>query len=160
MSTSDIEGVCSNVETLFKKGWMSRPEEIKQLEDRKGAWGCTLAVHLYCQAETQEIVEQVWSVREAVRSGRLPLDAAVSFLGHELQVKGDKMNHYYKIRELPEVLNQVGSVLPKASSKDEFVKIVDLLLLYAGRYNYWLDADLDWKTLSETHEKLKKEKDE
>ena len=155
MSMSDIETVCSNVETLFKKGWVDRPDEITQLQKRKGAWGCTLAVHLHCEAEAQEIVEQVWSVREAVKAGRLSLEAAAPFLGHVLIEKGVKMNRYYKITELPDILKQVGSVLPKVSSLEEFIKVVDLLLLYAGRYNYWLDAGLDWKTLSETHEKLR-----
>ena len=158
MSSLNFQTVCNNVETLFKKEWMERTDEIKQIESRVGAWNCTFAVHVHCQSETQEILEMVWPIRTAVKAGRLSLDAIKSFLGTTLIEKGDKMNRYYKITELPSVLNQVGSVLPKATSVEDFVKVVDLLLLYVNRYNYWLDSDLDWKTLSETHETLRKKR--
>jgi len=155
MSSSEFQTVCNNVERLFKNEWMERSDEIRQLESRKGAWNCTFAVHIFCQGETQEIIEFVWPIRSAVKAGRLSLEAIKSFLGTTLIEKGAKMSRYYKITELPGVLNQVGSVLSEVTSVEDFVRILDLLLLYVGRYNYWLDADLDWKTLSETHEKLR-----
>jgi hypothetical protein len=155
MSAPDIQTVYNNLEVFLKKEWMDRPDEIKQLEARKGAWNQTLAVHLHCHSETLELVELLWLVRLSIKKGRLSLEAAKSFLGPALMEKGDKMNRYYKIKELPDLLNQVGAVLPRASSMEEFIKVLDPLLLYIGRYNYWLDADIDWKTLSEKHEKLR-----
>jgi hypothetical protein len=158
MSSTEFQTACNNVETLFKKEWMQRTDEIKALESRIGAWNCTFAVHIHCQSETQEIMEMVWPIRAAVKAGRLSLDAVKAFLGSTLVDKGDKMNRYYKITELPGVLKEVGTVLPKITAVDDFVKLLDLMLMYIGRYNYWLDSDIDWKTLSETHEQSRKKR--
>jgi hypothetical protein len=155
MSTLDVHTVCNNLETLFKKEWMNRPTEIKELESRKGAWDSTFGVHIYCHFETLEVVEFVWTVRTALIKGRLPLEAAKSFLGTALIEKSTRMTGYYKFKEYPDALNQVGLVVQKVASKEEFIKVIDMLRLYIDRYNYWLDADLNWKELSDTHDRLR-----
>jgi hypothetical protein len=160
MSSFDIEKLCKDLEILFKMEWMDRPEEIEQLEGRKGAWDCTFAVHINCMRESQEVLEWIWLVRNALKNGHIPLDIAGPFLGKALTEKSDKIRRYYKIKELPDILKQVSLTLSEIPSYGDFIKVTDRLLLYVGRYNYWLDADLDWKTLSETHESLREKQGE
>jgi hypothetical protein len=142
----------------FEKEWMECPDEIKQLENRKGARNYSFAVHVNSLFETQEICDLFCFVRSALKGGRLSLEAAKSFFGTVLIEKGDKMARYYKIKELPNLFKEAGSVLPKALSVEEFVQVIDSLLLYVARYNSWLDRDLDWSTLSETHQRLREKK--
>jgi hypothetical protein len=156
MSSSDIETLCIDLEKQFKDAWMSRPEEIKKIENLTGAFGYNYAVHHFSMADAEAIIDFIWQVRSTVKQGQVPLDSAETLLGAYLITAGDKWKRYYKIQEFPTMLNRVGSILPKVSSKEQFFKMVDLVLLYVGRYNDWLDADLDWNTLSQTHETLRK----
>lgn len=128
--------------------WSSEPEDLKKLKTVQGAYYHSAPIKLYAESETRECVDYLWYFRLLTRDSKQNFEHLKPVLAGMLEFKADKWIRYYKLERTPTLMRQAAAAVQDLQSREEMVELLDALLQYINRFNFWLDSTIPWLTIS------------
>jgi len=130
--------------------WQGEPDDVRRLrEEVVGAYRHSAPVILYAESETREFIDYLWTLRRLMKSPEVSLASVSTIVSTLLELKADKWDRWYKLKDVPRALRGVAEALRSfEGTEEEYIELIDLLLLYIGKFNFWLDANIPWLAVS------------
>ncbi len=149
MKDKDREEMLENLKEETKAIWSSEPQDIKKMkEEVVGAFEHTGPVFLYAESETREIIEYLWNLKALAVRQSIPTEYLKTLVCNILDSKADKWRRWYKMDEIPELMDRVSLAFRNVEKEKDFVELTEAFLLYIGRINFWLDSTIPWLSIS------------
>lgn len=128
--------------------WLAEPPELGQLRRAGGAFYRPGPVILYAESETREILDYLWYFRLAAKQGVAPLAVLQRVASFVVGQKADKLEAWYKLKHTAAIVRDGLSEMEAADDQEDYVAVIDALLVYLSRFNYWLDSVIPWAAVS------------
>jgi len=130
--------------------WQCEPDDVRRLREQVvGAYRHSAPAILYAESETREIIDYLWTLRRLMKSSEVPLASLSKVILALLELKADKWGRWYKLQDVPRVLRRVADALRNFDGTEgDCLELIDLLLLYIGKFNFWLDGNIPWLAVS------------
>lgn len=132
--------------------WSSEPDDLKKLKTIKGAYYQYSPNKLYAESETRECVDYLWNLRTLVRDPKQNFEHLKPVLSGMLEFKADKWIRWYKLEKTPALMRQAAGAVQDLQSREEMVELLNWLLQYMNRFNFWLDTTIPWLAISSVHD--------
>lgn len=139
-----MEQTIEKLERAVRSIWTEEPAEIAALKRVQGGCRETAPVFVYLESETRECSEFLWLFRQSVVNGRLSLDEGRLLVSDVLEYKASKWERWYKLTTSCGILLEAAQAFARPLTMEEFIRMVDAIRHYVGRFNFWLDAVLPW----------------
>lgn len=149
MKDEDREEMLQHLKEETKKVWSSEPQDMKKMKEKVvGAFEHTGPVLLYAESETREIIEYLWNLKAMALQESIPIEYLRVLVCQILDSKADKWRRWYKMKEIPELMDRVSLAFRNVEKGKDFVELIEAFLLYIGRINFWLDSTIPWLSIS------------
>jgi len=149
MGDKDRREILQYLRDETKVVWSSEPRDVKKIREKVlGAFRHTGPVVLYAESETREIVDYLWHLKAAAHEGSVPPQHLKVLVCRILDSKADKWRRWYKMEEIPQLMEEVSRGLRNVEKGEDLVELIEAFLLYIGRVNFWLDSAIPWLSIS------------
>jgi hypothetical protein len=141
MSEESIAGL---VKKARKRIWEKEPSEVRNLLKVVGTYDQNCMVVLYAESETRQLVDFFHCLRGTVNRDEADLDSAMAILRSVLDLSSAKFDSWYHLNDTASLFREVASPFRKIRDKNECNVVLEELLLYIGRLNFWIDVRIPW----------------
>ena len=124
------------------------PAEINNLVFRTGIMQPAGTI-LYAESDTRILHELLWELRLMAYENKSDLDYVINFTLRVLQYFRKKLEGLYFLANTAKIIENVETWLPKCENFEEYIKLMDELILYIGRINMWIDLLIPWYHINE-----------
>jgi len=140
-----------------KKIWtVNKPKDIDRMRTRLGAKGQNYTINAYSVGDTNGICDFLHSMRITAKDETTDIKTLISATCNLLSFEGSRFARYYKLEDTTKLIEKTVDVLKKdVKTNKEFLEVIEALMSYLGKINYWLDLEMPWKELADEYEKLK-----
>jgi len=152
MSERKISATVKSLVEERDRIWMTEPEDAKKIKSIQGAYYQFAPFLLYAESETRECVDYLWNFRNLVRDPKQNVENLKPVLERMLEFKADKWIRWYKMEKIPALMRQAASAVHDVQNREEMLALVDGLLHYIGRFNFWLDSNIPWLAISSVYD--------
>jgi hypothetical protein len=135
-----------------KKIWLVEPNEVKKLLETTGTFGQTCTVVLYIESETRQMVDFLYCLREAAKQEDVTLDSLRTITRTWLDLTAAKAEGWYHLSDTLRIIKEAASALDRITTKDYYNALLEELLLYIGRLNFWIEMRIPWYEIIGTFE--------
>lgn len=132
--------------------WSTEPEDVKKVKTVRGAYYHSAPFLLYAESETRECVDYLWYLRTIVRDPKQSFEHLKPALAGILELKADKWIRWYKMEKTPALMRQAAAAIQDLQSKEEMVELLNGLLQYMNRLNFWFDTNIPWLAISSVYD--------
>lgn len=132
--------------------WSSEPEDLKKVKTIRGAYYQSGPFMLYAESETREFADHLWHVRVLARDPKQSFEHLKPALANMLEFKADKWVRWYKMEKTPALMRQAAAAIQDIRKREEMVDLLDGLLQYMNRLNFWLDSTIPWLAISSVYD--------
>ncbi len=134
--------------TRHQEVWNSRPEDIDALEKRVGAKSQRLTPLIYAESDTRALVKCLSYLREVSMTEDLDLNTLKIVTNIFLQNDQSRAIRYYQMEGYARFMEKSRGALHKANSILEYRQVIEEVLVYVGRINFWIDEEIPWASLA------------
>lgn len=153
-----VKSTIDEIRRITDKIWRVEPEEIRKCLDVDATYYQHLMTGDFVECETRQMVDELYIIRISANRNDVnlgSLKAIMSVLLSFYETKWDKGEDWFKKGSLTnKVLHESKAIVDKVESKDEFKDLVEAILLFIGKVNFWIDARIPWAELTGTYEPL------
>ena len=130
--------------------WNNRPEDIEALTKRTGAKNQRLTPLIYAESDTRALVKCLSYLREISMTEDLDLNTLKVITSIFLQNDQSRAIRYYQMEGYAQFLEKSRAAVNEANSILEYRQVIEEVLIYAGRLNFWIDREIPWASLAST----------
>jgi len=135
-----------------KRIWLIEPDEVKRLLKTTGTFDQTCTVVLYAESETRQMADFLYCLRDAAKREAVMLDSLRATTRNLLDLMAAKWEGSYHLSDTLRVIKEAAFALDKKMNKDDYNALVEELLLYIGRLNFWIEVHIPWYEIIGTFE--------
>jgi len=132
----------------YKEIWLNRPKDIEALKMRMGTKNQNLTTLIYAEGDTRAFVKYLSSLRELCISEEIDLNTIKKITEIFLRSDQSRAIRYYRMEGFAQFLKEAMEVLQKVSSIQDYKSLIEEVLIYVGRVNFWIDEQIPWSELS------------
>jgi hypothetical protein len=133
--------------------WWTIPSDILRLRGRKGARQQNFTVTMYADGDTRAVGRYLYHLRESSLSDDIDLHTLMQVTLIFLRFDQRRLLRYFELHDAAAVFSRVLHVLPTVHTTSEYRQLIEELLLYVNRLNYWIDLQIPWHKLVTTFSK-------
>jgi hypothetical protein len=132
----------------YKEIWLNKPNYLELLKKRMGARNQNLTTLIYAESDTRALVKSLFLLRELCLSEEIDLDTLKKVTTIFLVNDQSRALRYYRMEELAHYLREVIEGLNHVDSIRAYKSLIEEVLFYIGRLNFWIDKEIPWSFLS------------
>ena len=132
----------------YKEIWLNKPNYLELLKKRMGARNQNLTTLMYAESDTRALVKSLFHLRELCLSEEIDLDTLKKVTTIFLVNDQSRALRYYRMEELAHYLSEVIEDLNHVDSIRAYKSLIEGVLLYMGRLNFWIDEEIPWFSLT------------
>lgn len=132
----------------YKEIWLNKPKDLESLKKRMGARNQNLTTLIYAESDTRALVKSLFLLRELCLSEEIDLDTLKKVTTIFLVNDQSRALRYYRMEELAHYLREVIEDLNHVDSIRAYKSLIEEVLFYMGRLNFWIDKEIPWSFLS------------
>ena len=148
MTSVSVEHIINLIKKEREKIWLSRPEDIRTLKRRLGAAKQNLTTLIYADNDTQSMEKYLYHLRQASKLDGMDLDTLRMLAIKQLEFDHRRADIYYQLNNFAKVLLQAIEALKGIRSVEDYRRLVEELIFYIGKLNFWIDLEIPWNKLS------------
>lgn len=145
-----VSKIKERLEKEFHQIWLSEPAEVRRIkEDKKiaGAFEQKGSILLYTTNETGGIVIYLYYLRSMAKTEEVDIKALRIVTANIVESKANQWRRYYSMDETPSLMEEAALALRVVENKEDLLGIIDGLMLYLGKFNFWLDSTIPWASI-------------
>jgi hypothetical protein len=139
--------------TIRQNTWAKEPEDItRMLDTSKGytdTWDSSFFPTLFAWEETIASRNVLFVIRKTLLEGGIDL-RTVKRLTHELLKMYIPFLRWANLPETEGLFQEISDHVMSIDSSKELVTLLEDLILYVGRLNYWIEPLMPWNELIKT----------
>lgn len=143
-------GTAAMLQEKLNHYWLTEPEDVIKL--RKGgvlgAYYHPSTAIFYAESETREMVDYLWYMMKMVEQDKLSYGDGKVAICTMVDLKQDKWIRWYGMEVIPPIMKQAVLGMQSAENKAEFLAILEILQIFIGKINFWLDRVIPWMTIA------------
>lgn len=145
-----VHNIVEMLEKAIQDNWLSEPEDVKKLRmgGVQGAYRHISTAIFYAESETREMVDYLWHIKGLLEQDKIDLNSAKVITCKILDLKQDKWIHWYRFEKVPAIIKHSILGLEKTELKEDFLCIIELLQIFIGKINFWLDSAIPWLSIA------------
>lgn len=128
--------------------WEKLPDEILELIERPGIMR-PVGPLLHAEADTHLFHEYLATSIRVLPADNEALKQFNMIFAHHLCDFHEKMASWYLLPQTAGVIKSYIEQLSQAGGRQSFTTLLENLMLFVGRLNYWLDALIPWDEFNE-----------
>jgi len=145
----------SIVEAVRKKReaiWVNEPKEVNaSFLTAKGSGDSTFFPCLYGNFEARACHHALYTFRQTLRGGDADFPT-IKLLTRNYLTNYLPYLNWPKLHDSEKFIKAVAEDLSAIESENEFIQLLEELILYVGRLNYWIDQNMPWHELVQSYE--------
>ena len=140
-----------------KKIWtINKPKDVERMRTRLGANGQNYTINDYSVGVTNAIVDFLHSMRVTAQDKAADVKTLILATCNLLSFEASGFTRYYNLEDTSKLMEKTVDVLKKdVKTHKDFLEVIEALMRYLGKLNYWLDLEVPWKELADEYERLK-----
>jgi hypothetical protein len=142
--------LCDRLDRFTELAWRSEPNEVRRLRQlSRPPMGRAPGIFYAC-FNLFWLGEEVQTLRDKAKAGRIPLPALNELLGTLAGRHAGRLSKWFLVDSI-ELLGDVQNFCEQhgAASYDEFRELCEHLMLAADRIQAWIDRMIPWHTLDD-----------
>jgi len=145
------------LENERKKIWtVNKPKDVERMRTRIGAREQNYTINAYSVGDTNAIVDFLHSMRVTAQEENMDIKTLASAVCNLLSFEASRFTRYYNLEDTTKLFEKTVDVLKKeVKTAQEFLEVIEALMRYIGKLNYWLDLEIPWAELAVEYERLK-----
>ena len=159
MTDRKYEEVKKLLKEKLEEIWDAEPDEVGRLRRTTGTQHEYFPNYIYAEEETRLLTNFYYCLDRAVTGRQVDLGTIKELTSYALDFFGGKIRRWYKMKELPKLMEETSSAIKLARTKEEYVELLRELWLYTSRLNYWIDSRIPWYKLSRSYESTLKDEE-
>jgi len=152
-----MSGLIETIRSIRLKTWDQKPEDINHMLDKNrgytDTWDSCFFPTLYAWEETIASRNVLFVIRQSLKDENLDF-RSVSVLTQRLICMYIPFLKWANLTEAESVFSEVYSGMKEIKSIDELVGLLEELILYTGRLNYWIEPLMPWNEMIGTFNKV------
>jgi hypothetical protein len=152
-----MKQLLKELEEERKKIWtVNKPEDVDLMRIRLGTRDQNFSICTYAIGETNGVVDFLYCIRITAQQESVDVKTLVAVTCNLLSLEVDRYRVSYNMLNAAKLVEKTVDVLKKkVKTNKEFIEVVEALMFYLGKLNYWLDLEMPWNELSIEYEKIK-----
>jgi len=126
-----------------KRIWNTEPHEVKKLLKIR-SYGQNCMVVLYAESETRQLVDFLYCLKVATKREKVELESIKEITKVLLEFYASKFNGWYQMSDTANLFKEIISAIDEITDKVNFNMLLEELLLYVGRLNFWIEVKIPW----------------
>jgi len=150
MQENKVSKIKEHLGKAFDQIWLSEPVEVRRIKEDKniaGAFRQKGSILLYTTHESGEIVLYLYYLRSMAKTEEVDIKALGVVTANIVESKANQWRRYYSMDETPSLMEEAAVALKIVEKKEDLLDIIDGLMLYLGRFNFWLDSTIPWASV-------------
>lgn len=146
------ENLARIIEEKIDVIWNTKPKEVDQaLAKTRGTYGQSFFPAIYAESTTRDLVSTLMSMRDAAK--REDTDSnTLKILFVKLLDMPLAYCEWCGLDDTINLLQRVCAEIEKVNSKEGLVTMLELLVIYFNRLNYWIDENVPWFEILSVYE--------
>ncbi|MFC1803084.1 hypothetical protein ACFL0D_03850 [Thermoproteota archaeon] len=145
------------VKKKTREMWGAKPKEVNRaLTEVKGTYGQSFFAALYAESTTRDLEMTLMSVRDMAKQEGVGLSTLKLFLKNTLECNLTYLE-WGGLDDTVALIREVCIEIEKIDSKESLITILEQLISYFNRLNFWIDGDMPWFQLVGVYEWVMKE---
>jgi hypothetical protein len=142
--------LCDRLDRFCELVWRSEPNEVRRLRQLSRPPMGRMPGIFYACFNLFWLGEEVQTLRDKAKAGRIPLSALNEMLGTLAGRHAGRLSKWFLVDSI-ELLGDVQNFCEQhgAASYDEFRELCEHLMLAADRIQAWIDRMIPWHTLDD-----------
>ena len=140
-----------------KKIWTTnKPKDVERMRSRLGAKEQNYTITDYAVGGTNGIADFLHCMRLSAQDKDADVKTLILATCNLLSFEASSFVRYYNLEDTSKLMEKTVDVLKKdVKTHKDFLEVIEALMRYLGKLNYWIDLEMPWKELADEYEKLK-----
>ena len=140
----------------LNKMWQNKPPDLDNLKKRTGNLDFHCSPIIEAEHEASMLCNELWGLREALKREENDKKTLTEITKILLGFSARRFDGYYKMPLTHRLLEDAINVCDQIETREELKELLEQLLLYFGRLDWWIHPLIPWYDISVTFERVMK----
>ena len=150
MTSDRLNSAVGIIKAETEKIWFDEPADIGRITQRLGARQQSLTTVVFAYQEVIAMCRYLYGFRRSALAGDLDLDTLKKITIDLLTDAAGGLGHdFYHAYDTERIIKATIDGLPDAANLNEYCRLIEKLLIYARRFETWVNRAIPWHKLQD-----------